>query len=149
MAKKWVVSLEIWNNPSPKAIKIEQSTLEKVIRSLSSEKCADLLIDDVKDDSGDGFVEGFPTFIINACEGKYSVSALLDEDNCYDLVGDPAATGLIDFLIGGQETPLPRKYLVSMEQAIAAANAYLEVGEAIITKYSWDSQQDSHSAWNF
>ncbi|HEX2911408.1 MAG TPA: hypothetical protein VH186_11400 [Chloroflexia bacterium] len=111
------------------------------------ETSATLTISDAKNETEDGFIEGPPTFIVSASQGNFAVSLLLDEANFYDLAGNPMATGVISFKIGGQETPFPRKYLVDLEQVLEVSRDYLRIGEAILLKYSWDNQQDHDNAW--
>lgn len=149
MSSNLIINLESWNpSYSQKIIESEQSKLESAIHSIESEASASIVITNARNHTDDGLIEGPPTFIVSASRGKYAVSAILDEDKSYDLVGDPLATGWINFTIGGQEASYPQKYLVSIELAIEVAIDYMNMGSYSIKKHIWDSVENPDSAWN-
>ena len=95
--------------------------------------------------------------LVSASTGRFSVCAVLGE-GCYeedsypvalasfDLVGDPHATGVVPLVLGGQEMDYPRRYVVSAEQALAAASAFLREGAVQPSAGRWE-QHDARSAW--
>ncbi len=89
---------------------------------------------------------GGRTLLVNASRGAFAVTALLGEDDFYDLVGDTSATGTLPILVGGQSTEYPRKYLVSVEQALVAALEFMHTGTVTVDGGRWD-RQGSGSAW--
>src|SRR5438105_2284224 len=62
--------------------------------------------------------------IATAGADAFQVLAKLDEDAFYDLVGDRAAEGFVEVVVGGQSSELPRRHLVTKEDAQEAAGVF-------------------------
>jgi hypothetical protein len=78
-------------------------------------------------------------------EGQFSVGVQFGEE-AFDLVGDATATGSAPFVLGGQLVPHPRRYLVSHEQAQAAALEFFRTGTVDVAGGAWD-RQGPNSPW--
>jgi hypothetical protein len=79
--------------------------------------------------------------IVGASKGAFTATALLSRDDFYDLVGDPAATGTVPLKLGGQEAPFPRRLLVRVEQAEAAALEFFRSATVDVEGRSWEDKQ--------
>jgi hypothetical protein len=66
--------------------------------------------------------------LIGGGAGRYTVSAFLDEDTWFELVGDDLAVGEISMVIGGQRIPQPTRYIVDGERALKVARHFSRVG---------------------
>lgn len=86
------------------------------------------------------------SLIVSASRGRFTVTALLGEDNTFDLVGDAAATGTVAFVLGGQEIAYPRRYLTGGEAAQAAAREFFHTGTVRLEGGHWE-RQGPGSAW--
>ncbi len=84
---------------------------------------------------------------VNASDGQFYVSVQLDENTALDLVGNPQATGMVPYVRGGQLVSHPRKYLVTLDQAVAAATEFYHTGTINPTKAAWE-RQGPGSAWD-
>jgi hypothetical protein len=82
---------------------------------------------------------------INASDELFSVSVQLNE-GAFHLIGNPAGTGKIPFILGGQEIPHPRRYLVSLEQARAASLEFFWTGTVDVANGTWE-RQGPQDAW--
>jgi hypothetical protein len=56
----------------------------------------------------------------------------------FDLVGDPNANGETDLWIGGQETRVMARHVVSVDQGIAAASEFFRYGNPDDAPGRWD-----------
>ena len=54
------------------------------------------------------------------------------------MLGDEEATETTYFILGGQEGNISRRYIVSLEQALAAALQFLEAGAACVERGRWE-----------
>jgi hypothetical protein len=86
-----------------------------------------------------------PWLAVSTSRGMVAVSTEPTRDHFYDLVGDPSASGKVPIVIGGQEGDYPRKLLVSVEQAEAAAMEFFRTAAADVEGGSWEPQS---SAWS-
>jgi hypothetical protein len=77
------------------------------------------------------------SLIVGASQGAYCATAVLGDDEFYDLIGDPAATGEVEFGLGGQRVPYPRRLLVSLEQALSAAVEFAATGTVDTSTARW------------
>lgn len=89
---------------------------------------------------------GGRALIIGANRWRFQVTALLGEDDTYELVGAPGVVGFTPLGLGGQGAPFPRRYIVSAAQARAAACEFFRTGEVAIDR-RWEHQRDPASAW--
>jgi len=129
--------LERWGGPNgdeEQSLAInDEEQLISAIKALTDEHSAILTIE--KEDDW---------LAINASKGIFSVSVQFGE-SAYDLVGDAAATGMIPYVRGGQLVTHPRRYLVSLEQALVAALQFFRTG-VVDTSSGWD-RYGPNSAW--
>lgn len=79
--------------------------------------------------------------------GLLAVGLWLEPDQGFDLVGDPAAAGVVEVVLGGQAAPYPRRYMVTDEAAVAAALEFARGGSVDVGR-GWDAQGDPASAWS-
>ena len=86
-----------------------------------------------------------PWLAVSTSRGMVAVSAEPTRDHFYDLVGDPSASGKVPIVIGGQEGDYPRRLLVSVEQAEAAAMEFFRTATVDVEGGSWEPQS---SAWS-
>jgi hypothetical protein len=63
-----------------------------------------------------------------------------------ELVGDRQARGEVPYVIGGQEAPLPARYIVGVEQALRAAEGFFETGAVDAAGGDWDRDR-VNDAW--
>jgi hypothetical protein len=68
-------------------------------------------------------------------------------DSFYDLVGDASATGTVPFVIGGQEAPFPRRFLVSVERAEDATLEFFRTATVDVEGGGWERQPWDKSYW--
>jgi hypothetical protein len=81
-----------------------------------------------------------PWLAVSTSRGMISVSTQLGWDDFYDLVGDASATETVPFVIGGQDAPFPRRLLVSVEQAEAAALEFFRTATVDVEGGGWERQ---------
>ncbi len=86
-----------------------------------------------------------PWLALSTSRGMISVNTQLGRDDIYDLVGDPSASDTVPLVIGGQEAPFPRRLLVSIEQAEAAALEFFRTGTVDVEDGSWERQSSGRS----
>jgi hypothetical protein len=67
----------------------------------------------------------------------YTVSAFMNEDTWFELVGDDQATGEVSMVIGGQRVPQPVRYIVDAERALKAARFFSREGN-LDEEESWE-----------
>jgi hypothetical protein len=115
---------------------VGEEELIEAIQALPAEQSAILFIE-----------EGSNLLGVNASEGMFSVGLMFDEEAAFDLVGDATATGHIPFVLGGQLVPHPRRYLVGLEQAQAAALEFFRTGTVDVARGGWD-RQGPDSPWS-
>jgi hypothetical protein len=143
MSEQRVVVLENWE-PSYERRELsltDPETLSEAIRSMGDQESTTLTIEAER-----GSLEGGGrALIVGASKGAFTATALLGRDDFYDLVGDPAATGKVLIKLGGQEAPFPRRLLVSVEQAEAAALEFFRAATVDVEGGSWEPQS---SAWS-
>lgn len=131
------VRLESWGGPHgdvEQVLAIEtKEELIDAIQALTNEHSAILTIE-----AGDDWLA------IDSSNGLLAASVQLAE-HAFDLVGDAAATGTIPYVRGGQLVTNPRRYLVNLEQTLAAALQFFCTGAVAVTS-GWD-EQGPDSAW--
>lgn len=88
-----------------------------------------------------------PALIVSASQGKFVVSALLDDDANYDLVGDSRLRGTQSFVLCGLESEYPRSLIVGPREALAAVAEFLHTRTVDVSRSNWESQQDPDNAW--
>jgi hypothetical protein len=140
MAGDRVLRLERWGLPHGYderewACASEQELIE-VIRSLAYEHSAILFIE-----------IGDKVMGINANEGRFSVGLQFNEDTAFDLLGSIALSGSIPFVLGGQLVPVPRRHLVSLDQAQQVGLDFFRTGSIDVTGTCW-SRQGPGDAWD-
>lgn len=81
-----------------------------------------------------------PWLAVSTSRGMILVNAEPTLDDFYDLVGDASATGKVPLVIGGQEAPYPRRLLVSVEQAKAAALKFFQTPTVDVERGGWERQ---------
>jgi hypothetical protein len=117
-----------------------QELLEETIRFMADKECIALTIDDPVNRTEEGFYEEPPALLVNASQGNFVVTAILDEDVIFNLVGDPDAAGTTDIIIGGQLTEYPKKYIVSVEQTLDASLEYFNTGTINPESGKWEQE---------
>ena len=75
--------------------------------------------------------------LIGGGAGMYTVSAFMNEDTWFELVGDDQATGEVSMVIGGQRAPQPVRYIVDGERALKAARFFSRAGN-LDEEESWE-----------
>lgn len=75
--------------------------------------------------------------LIGGGPGMYTVSAFMNENTWFELVGDGQATGEVSMIIGGQRVPQPVRYLVDGERALKAARFFSRAGN-LDEEESWE-----------
>jgi hypothetical protein len=84
---------------------------------------------------------GNPKLIVSACEGRFAAAALDvgAEGALYHLVGDQDGVGEVPFTFGGQRGgSWPRRYLVTLDRAVAVAQEFLVTGTVEGSTGAWD-----------
>ena len=82
------------------------------------------------------------SMVVNASDGNLAVGALLDDrGGGLTLIGDESAEGTIVCIVGGQTVPLPRRYLVNLEDALAVAEEFFRTGTVDTLSGRWDGPQ--------
>ncbi len=138
IARDWVVTLERWGSGYGQEREVSPSSqaLVETVRAVAGERSAILAIG-----VGGEAVEETDWWLgVNASDGLFSVSAQLGEGVALDFVGDPSATGTVPFVLGGQTTPYPRRYLVSLQEALDAALEFFHTGTVDVESRRWDRQ---------
>jgi hypothetical protein len=132
------VRLNLWSPTHKESVlATDPSLVERTLREVADEWSADLFL--VKDAAD--VDEALEWMAISASHGRFLVTAAAGEDDYYDLVGDPTATGEAeDFAFGGQEAGWPWWKIVGADDAVAAALHYLETGE-LLTDRVWERQK--------
>jgi hypothetical protein len=148
MHKEQSLRLERQNPYDERKLPASLAMLEETIQAMATERDAILSISDADKETDEGLEEGPPALLIGASGGSYTATALLGEDDFFDLIGNPAAIGMVTLMLGGQERPYPKKYLVTMEQALKIALGYFERGAISLDLNEWDSQQSPSNAWD-
>jgi hypothetical protein len=88
-----------------------------------------------------------PWLAVSASRGQLVVETQLGWDDFYDLVGGGSATGKVPFSHGGDvEVPIPRRLLVSVEQAEAAALEFFRTATVDVEGRSWQPQSVAWSS---
>jgi hypothetical protein len=132
------VRLHLWSPRHRESVlPAHAEVIEQTIREIASEWSADLFL--VKDAAEvNSAVEWMG---ISASRGRYLVTAASDEDEFYDLIGDPTAVGEAeDFAYGGQEAGWPLRKIVDVDEAAAVAQHYLETG-GLLADRRWERQK--------
>lgn len=137
MAANWALRLERWQglHEERELSPATAEVLRVTISNMADEKSVTLSVE----------AEG-RALLVNASRGAFAITALLGQNDFYDRVGDTSASGTLPLLIGGQSTEYPRKYLVSVEQALVAALEFMHTGTVTVDSGKWD-RQGSGSAW--
>ena len=65
------------------------------------------------------------TLLVGGGPDLFTVMAMVGPDDFFHVVGDAAAEGEVDMLMGGTLTPWPRRLCASREQAITAVRHWL------------------------
>jgi hypothetical protein len=118
-----------WTHTSP-----TPGMLAKTIHAMEQEESATLEIQ-----------SGNRLLIVGVSGGIFYVTALLGNDDFYDLVGDVSVMDKVMLIVGGQETAVPQRYLVQQSQAQEVALEFLQT-ETVRIDYGWD-RQGPDSAW--
>lgn len=134
MLNKYKAELEKWDgsHESYDLSVRDAKDLEEVIRAISADKSAMLSIETASESA---------KLIINANSGKFALSALLGQDDFYDLIGDANATGKAPFMIAGEFINFPLKFVVTADQALAAAVEFFNNNTLDISK-NYRKQED-------
>jgi hypothetical protein len=79
--------------------------------------------------------------LLYACGGpdRFNVFAALGDDEFYDLVGDRSLRGWDELVMGGQLTRIPRRHLVTFEDARSATLEFLTTGTIRLSQW-WERQ---------
>jgi hypothetical protein len=77
--------------------------------------------------------------LVGGGPNRFNVLAHLGYDDFYDLVGDPSLRGFDEVMIGDQLTPVPRRHLVSFDDAQRAILEFLRTG-TILLSTRWERQ---------
>jgi hypothetical protein len=79
--------------------------------------------------------------MLYACGGPdwFNVVVALGDDEYYDLVGDQSLRGWVELVMGGQLTRIPRRYLVTFEDARSATVEFLAAGTIRLSQ-RWERQ---------
>jgi hypothetical protein len=104
-----------------------QDDVSQLIRSMAQEQSATVTFELHEDTS----------LAICASAGFYLVNFQLDEETTFNLIGDARKTGMSPFVLSGQEVPVPQRYIVSLEQALTVAQAFVRNGSITIDN-SWE-----------
>jgi threonine dehydratase len=81
---------------------------------------------------------GDRSLLVGADHDRFIATAQLAEDAFYELVGDPAAGGLVDFPVGGQASDHPARHIVTREDARAVASEFLATGTVDVGTGRWE-----------
>ena len=144
MNERWAIRTFFWfQDDIEGALSVDREVLEQTLRAMATDEGAELVIYLAERVTSDGYVEdGPPTFFIGAYDGQYIVSYWKDAGTKYTLIGDLIAQGEVDLPIGGQGGMWPRKHIVGVEQAVAAALEYYGTGTIDSASGKWEI-----SAW--
>lgn len=83
---------------------------------------------------------------VTISRGSLAVMTILEDDEFYDLVGDPTRTGWTSFVHGGQESDHPSRQIVNVAQAVAAAREFVESGTIDVNDPRWEKQREFQNA---
>jgi hypothetical protein len=143
MGEEWVVKLEfhedstLYERPTSPTSPTE---LSKAIQAMHEGNLdASLWIYIGGDPEKVGY-PAIPWLAVSTSRGMIAISAEPTRDDFYDLVDDASATGKVPLVIGGQEAPYPRRLLVSVEQAEAAALEFFQTGTVDVEGGGWERQ---------
>jgi len=130
------VYLDDWDaDVREKPIPADPETVEATIRQIAGRSCADLFF---YPDAADVGWSGGRWLAVTASGGQFAVTAQLGEGEWAHLVGDACAEGEAEFAHGGQPATWPRRFLVSIEDAIAAARHYVVDADLLDpSRWSW------------
>lgn len=125
------LSITKWDGPDYSEEFVEISSLDEIAQGVMSIRACE---------SATVSIEiGKRTLIIGASEGIYTATALLDEEGFWDKLSPDADPGSMQILLGGQTIDMPKKFAISCEQAIAAAEEFCLTGTTDVAK-GWRSQ---------
>ncbi len=151
--------LEVWQGENHCAQDVDPFSLESVILEMASAGSAVLSI-----------VAGQRSLVVSASDGRdpggraaagdgrrhrprrgrdgedhrqrrYAVTALLDEDEFFDLIGDSSLKGTNEFVEGGQLVDHPQRHVVAATDAVEAALKFARSGE-LTPDREWERQGD-------
>jgi hypothetical protein len=98
---------------------------------------------------GDPDKVGYPVtrwLAASTSRGMIAVSTQLGWDDYWDLVGDASAMDKVSLAIGGQDAPFPRRLLVSVERAQAAALEFFRTATVDVEGGSWERPSSGWSS---
>jgi hypothetical protein len=123
------VTLDDWElGERDKPVSADPGSVEAVIREIEPRWSADLFLLADADDVGNAS----RWLGVTASSGRYTVLAQLGEGGPWmHLVGDAAADGEMEFAHGGQPAPWPRRFCVTVEDAVAVARHYAVTTELL------------------
>lgn len=78
------------------------------------------------------------TLIIGESSGQFIATVLLDSGDIYDLVGNTSARGSETLFLGGQESDIPRRKLITADAAAEAASQFLRDGGLLVKRAGWE-----------
>ena len=78
------------------------------------------------------------TLIIGESSGGFIATVMLDSGEIYDLVGNTSARGSETLFLGGQESDIPRRKLITVDAAAEAASQFLREGALLLKRPGWE-----------
>ena len=117
------VYLDDWDaDARDKPIQPDPDVVEATIREIARRSCADLFLYQYAADVGSNRGRWLS---VTASDGRFALTVQISEDEWAHLVGDASAEGEAEFAHGGQPAEWPRRFLVGIDDAIAAARHYV------------------------
>ncbi len=129
-----LISIQKWGGPGG-------DTPEKLFEIQLAEELVKLIYSITADFSTTlSFETDIDKLYINSNQGIFTVTAVVGENEFYDLIGDVKSIGMGVFVLGGQKTEHPKKYFVTIEQVIKVSVAFYKSGELLLNESHWDYQ---------
>ena len=121
--------------------------LSEAIRGMSKANLYASLFINIGGDPEEVGYPVIPWLAVSASRGLLAVETQLGWDEFYYLVGDASAKGKVSFSHGGDvEVPVSRRFMVSVEQAEAAALEFFRTATVDVEGGSWERPSSGWSS---